>query len=827
MGQHCFAVAIMLVFSATSPGGELVGRDKVFIRFINVRPDDSKIFVRVNIVPNDEEPFDWKGKTVYVARDGEHAEPNIPLEQWLGPGERSPWVDVGRYMTKRGARSSERYLSPVLCGAMTSPPADGLHLLAEVAHGPGTGIVRRIEVDKPEIKYGGEREYPWRLGFGTWNLQPPFLPTLGLLIPTHEDQPQRIYTLEEALDWQLDVIRAFPHFGRLPARIVFRTSGRPEILRALGYTGYPPDTFEGNLGDEIQLSIALPQEEQDQRFRAHLKSRGLNPLDMIDDKSVERARTMTEDEQWDLVRLLPPLRDNPLHFYESANFRYRLWHEELAKQRQAIEDRHPGKRVLAGANFTPAGSGWPDVRHWIAPFRSGALTLCWTEDWWWFVADPTPQAYGFLLDALRLAGSYHGAPIQFYVMPFQGQTPDHFRRMNTLALAHGVKILNHFHTEDQVLTTWDYIDMMDSPPMYQAIYDVIREAGAVESRLHLAMPQRAEVAIMLSRAADTWDTEDIGGAGDLTKAKYNVNNYERKALWLALRQAQVPVDLITDEDIAEGKLAPYRVVYIVGAEMLAKAAEPLKKWVYSGGTVYAAAGCALLDEYHRPQAALHEMYGITGHTLTRRERQIDPKVWLPKTPVLDRLNVKDPSFNGLGVEAVCYREVFQPVSYSSVAGTYQNDGQVGMVINRYGQGEAMCVGALAGLAFLRPAMVLPPQVLPTDFPDAIRDFVTLPVRRSGITPPVTASDSLVETQYMTGPEGAIVLLINWRQQPVEDLIVRFPGVPRLQSVRSLRNAGFFQGHLTDQVSASLEVESVDGASQVRLRLDMTDYLIID
>ena len=147
------------------------------------------------------------------------------------------------------------------------------------------------------------------------------------------------------------------------------------------------------------------------------------------------------------------------------------------------------------------------------------------------------------------------------------------------------------------------MDWTLSANMFPAIHDVIRDAGAVEQRLYPAMPKPADVAILLSRAADTWDTEDLGGAGHLYGAKYNVNNDERKALWLALRHAQYPVDLITDEDVAEAReqaQARTRLLYIVGSEMLAAAAEPLKQWVRDGGVVYATGGAGLLDEYHQP-----------------------------------------------------------------------------------------------------------------------------------------------------------------------------------------------------------------------------------
>ena len=102
--------------------------------------------------------------------------------------------------------------------------------------------------------------------------------------------------------------------------------------------------------------------------------------------------------------------------------------------------------------------------------------------------------------------------------------------------------------------------------MFQAISDMIRDAGAVEHRLYPAQPRKAKVVVMLSRAADTWDSEDKGGLGG-TGGKHNANNEERKALWMALRHAHVPVDMITDEDVAQGRLRDYRVLYLVGSEI--------------------------------------------------------------------------------------------------------------------------------------------------------------------------------------------------------------------------------------------------------------------
>jgi len=824
--RSAVAAGLLSLLLVGTGDAELVGPGKIFIRFTNLREDDAEILVRVHVVPNSNKPFGWDGWTVYVGQDqGERSELD---GRWLGAGQRSGWVDIGRGMNLRGTRSPDTYLAPVLCGVQTSGNRPGLHLLAEVAGHPGQRIIRRLEVHKEQLAPSNERSYPWVLGYGVWNARGPFLPSLGLLVPSRPELGSRVYTLAEALEWQLDFIEEFPKFGRRPSRFVFTSRGRPEILDALGYNGYPAETVEGNFGDEIWLSLRMPAEQQNRRFREYLEARGFDPLDFIAADELEKARSLSRAEQWDLVKIVPALPDKPKHFYESANYRYRLWYEELAERTKALQAKHPDKRVLTGANFSPHMNVWPDVRQWIGPFRAGAMTMSWTEDWWWQIPEISPQGYGFLLDALRLAGSYHGAPIQFYVMPFAGSSPDNFRRLNALALAHNVKIVNHFHTESQVLTTWDYVSITDSPRTYQAIHDVIREAGAVEERLYPAQPRRADVAIMLSRASDTWDTADIGGGGHLYDAKFNVNNEERKSIWLALRHGQYPVDLITDEDVADGRLGAYKVLYVVGSEMLRAAAGPLKKWVADGGTVYATAGGGLLDEYHRAVEELYEVYGIKGHELVRYRRHVRPRHTLKGLAARDTLVVKqiEGLEPGMKLPAYLYRETVDSGPRARVAGIYSSDGSAGLVVNRFGRGKAIYCGALAGIAYVQPASASP-QTLPVEFDQDVRKFLLLPAVSADAARPVWTSDPLVESQYFTGPRGDVVVLINWRERVVEALVVRFAATAGLERVQSLRAAGYFKGHLHEQDRGKLDIIRRDDTAEVRLDVGICDYLLVN
>jgi hypothetical protein len=831
-GKRPACVARILLISTLAASEtqavELVGRGKIFMRFANTRPDSAGILVRVNVVPNHEEPFGWNGKTVYVGLDGES---ETPKQRYLLPRQSSPWIDVGQYMNREGARSWEAtYLSPVICGVLTEPKSKGLYVLAEVAQGPGTQVMRRLEIAHPDLPAESEkRDYPWVLGYSAWNGTGPFVPSVGLLIPSRPDISPRVYTFEEGLNWQLDFIAEFPQWGRRPDQIVFTAYGRPQILEALGYNGYPAGTAVADLGDEISIRISLSGSEQNRRFRQAMQAKGISPLDLINGKEIEKAKTLPPEKQWEMVSLVPPLPERPVQYYESAIFRYQLWYKELAAKKDDGVERHPGKRVLAGANFSPHMNVWPDVRQWVGPFKAGAMNMCWTEDWWWQVPELSPQVYGFLLDAFRLAQSYHGAAIQFYIMPFRGNSVDNFRRMHGLALAHGARVLNHFHVQDQELITWDYVDLSESPRTFEAIHDVMRKVGAVEHRLYPAVPRKAQAAIMLSWAADTWDTEDLGGAGHLYSAQYNVNNDERKSLWTALRHAQYPVDLITDEDIAEGRLQDYRVLYVVGAEMLGAATEPLRNWVRQGGIVYATGGGGLLDEYHRPNASLLEMYGIKGHELARKIRHIEPRNTLPQSQPLDtvRFEAAAGGPSAMDLPALLYRETVVPAEGARVIGRYQSDHSAAAVLSDYGRGKAFYMGALAGVAYVAPAMPPSSDVLPTGFPEDRRQLITAPLRWARIASPVTSSDPLVEAQYMDGPNGAIVVLINWREKPLDDLTVSFPGTPQIRSVRSLQAAGYFRGHLHEQQGGSLAIETTRGTSQVRTRLEVIDFLLVN
>lgn len=849
---------------AADPSYDTVGPGVWLLRLTNPPGSGHALCVRVYFNPNHDP---WHGSVWHVGKAGKVDGARPPdRAQWLAPGESTGWLDIGPDMCRRPTfGGSPLYLSPVFLGAHTDPDRpDRLRLTAELATGTPPRIVRRLTVDEPN---------PPLIGYSTWLGAGPKLPTLGLLIPVDPQKSTRIWTLEEAAEQQLRWAQAR---GPLPARprqmifwshfsgITYQHPSRlsrlnTQIAQALGYNnlvsyaadaedlaamraqgiepqraygvhGAPgPDAVQSlrdkglwpyirqsNFGDEIDIKLSMPEDEQDRRFRAELQGRDFDPLDFVRPADEAAAKAVPADRQWQYVRLQGPLPvEKPQLLYEAAVFRYRLWTEELAAQTKAVAETCP-PGTWTGANFSPHMSNWPDVRKWINPFRDGGMTMPWSEDWWWQLPEAGPQPIGFLLDALRLAASYHDLPIQFYCISDVGETPEHFVRMNFLAAAHGAKVLNHFAVYNQAFGTCDYVDFSASERMYPAIHRVIGDLAQVDERLFTARLRRAPAAILLSKANDVWDNEDLLSAEDQRKtnslyyANYNADNHERKALWLALRHAQLPVDLITDDDLIDGRLAPYRVLYLVGAEIQAAAVPPLTRWVEKGGILFACGGAGLLDEYRRPLPAMRSLLGIESADLARPTRHLQPRQ-LPDLAPLGTVNVSLPGLPSVTFPALAYRQVFTPAD-AQVIGRYA-DGTAAALHRQVGRGQVITIGSMPGLAYLRPAMSDPGD-LPTHYPADLRAFLAAPYTLAGVGPYVQTTEPLVEATLMTGPKGSLVPLINFTPTPLRQLRVTFPGLARFTTCRSLRHG-------------PLKLHGNGKDRYVELPLDLADILVVD
>ena len=155
-----------------------------------------------------------------------------------------------------------------------------------------------------------------------------------------------------------------------------------------------------------------------------------------------------------------------------------------------------------------------------------------------------------------------------------------------------MKIFNSF-VYGPVWATHEGAVVQKYPQVWRDNAAAVREIGAVEDLLLPAQPRPAQVALLYSSSSDIWQLNNNLASG-----------FDRMHTWLALAHAQIPVDVVPENEVAEGRLASYKVCYLSDPNLTRAAATKLAAWVKSGGTLILAAGAAERDEYNRPLTTL-------------------------------------------------------------------------------------------------------------------------------------------------------------------------------------------------------------------------------
>ena len=123
------------------------------------------------------------------------------------------------------------------------------------------------------------------------------------------------------------------------------------------------------------------------------------------------------------------------------------------------------------------------------------------------------------------------------------------------------------------------------------MYEDIVLAGSAQHNL-------AKVAILYSESADIW-LSPVGTPGAA-----------KRSLYLALRHAQIPVDVVNEEDCSRGSLNHYSMLFIVTPQVSEEAVTAIGAWVATGGHAYITAGGAQLNEANQTNAAMAKLSGI-------------------------------------------------------------------------------------------------------------------------------------------------------------------------------------------------------------------------
>lgn len=747
----------------------------------------------------------------------------ITKEHKLQPGDRSGWIPVGQ-MLDAMFDSNWRVTVP-----------EKLRVEAEIAVPDGKGglkIVRRATIN-------GTETFAMSGCVAPNPMVRKKLEGIGF--------PPRIWTVNEALVDLRDRVKRFPKKGKRAKRLLIYN------IMGWGGRGNPVcDEISRLLGDNTYLDpkpiakSGLFCHWRDMRVESIAKAAGqgkfkdLHIVSYGDETHIYPAKPKDEEfAAWlkrKKVKWRGPVkyttnRADPLFYYSQ------ICGKEISVVRFAAATREFGKMgIRTGANYSPHGNYLVSDIDYVRPFKMRAMNLPWSEDYVWQVPEFSIQVMGYLTSAFRAGAKYNNDPIHMYVMPHSpGNTPRDFRLSFYTALAHGAKQINYFCASPDVVTKSENHIAVDDTPMWQAVHDCTHDAGTLEDYVMDGKVRPAKVGLLLSSV-----DELIGGMNNQNLA---VHNNERKALYYALRHAQVPVDFLTEDDVIDGLAKDYALIYVTQRWLHSNAVKALRQWATKGGTVVAMAGGGFLNEFGQPNPEANTLYGVKSQSLTD-----DPNLdkWAPRK---DPANPKSDRFTFLTKQDLPLYEPFDQATWGEgaakvnaglmiwkqslvpadgkVVGTFAN-GKPAAIEKQHGKGKAVLFGFLPGQAYLKSGLLIRPadrgavdesftHFLPTDMDKKLRAALVDAFLPTDFVRPVICSEDLVETTCIdtAKPKKRLAVpLMNYTGKPIAELTVLLNGLKKARQVSSVERG-------------KLKYTKQDGNIVVTLPLGITDMLLID
>lgn len=574
-----------------------------------------------------------------------------------------------------------------------------------------------------------------------------------------------------------------------------------------------------SFGDEIHLgTIKWDDPKNQEKFVAWIKKKGLTKKDLgVNPAAAKLADRATKARIGWYATM----------FNEEEQFaRFRAM--------TAATKREIGPQVETGANYSPhlPPQYYGPIYQWIDIFKHNGMTMYWAEDYVFSVAQP-PQFISWMFATVRCATKYNNQKVHFYIMPHApGQIPANLRRGMVFAVGAGANSIDNFwvapaenFTENFV--AWDYKDM------FQTLHESIYDSAEAEPYQVGGTFRPARVAILISKATDY---NERRAALDINQDKFikmcsntkskakgktgwdqvTIGRVDQQLLYLALKHDQRAVDLITEEDILEGRMKTYDVLYTAGQWIDHGVPSVLEKWIKRGGVLYSCAGLGIRNEFDEKDSAMARLLGLKSSSLKQTSLTIRPFLELPLTEPIDTITLGDKK-----IGAIAIRQELVPAD-ATVIGTWSN-GKPAVTMRKIGKGKAFAVGTAAGHSYLKTGVRKTPWARggrkmvynPTGFDAGATELALLGVNAKELSRDVMCSNQYVETLVIDNKNGTLLTLVNWDNNPVEDMEVTLSLPFKPKSIRSVQQQKNLKGWTY-----------ADGKLTLKTDLQWADYLLL-
>lgn len=430
------------------------------------------------------------------------------------------------------------------------------------------------------------------------------------------------------------------------------------------------------IGDEIgtltDAAVINADPARRERFHAYLKAQAkFDGMDIPEFLGVEDLSA---------IDCLGQLSANPGRYERRLYYHsHRFGHIETSGEYRTITDsftkNFPNVRVYNNYSPHPPFLTGATMNHsdWFVLPRNKAQTLGWAEDWatgggWGLnTSYQCTSFYGALVDC---SARKHGYPSGFYVGTNCGGSAEKIFGL----VAQGATWLH--------LYDWGPIDSWaegsnawsEHQGEYYSVMCAAYALGPADEIIGLGKREPRRTAILYNRSHEIMNE----GAGRL--------NHDWMWTFIALKSAQIPVEVIIEEDLNAEDLKRYDCLFLGGFNLSKPHMAEVKRWVNSGGLLIGTGGAAMFDNYGDALPEALEVFGA-------KQRQSGVK----EKSSVEKVTFSAGIFPTTEFKPAGLPFLLEPTTGKSVAS--YGGGECAAVVNSVGKGQAILLGFHPGHSF--------------------------------------------------------------------------------------------------------------------------------
>ncbi len=351
----------------------------------------------------------------------------------------------------------------------------------------------------------------------------------------------------------------------------------------------------------------------------------------------------------------------------------------------------------------------------------------------------------------------------------------------------------------------------DSEKALKETADITRKIKKFEDNIYSSKPRNAKIAQL------------IAFTSDLMQVKGLYFCQERQNVYALLKHCYHDVDIVSEQDITEENiLKDYRVLIITDPNIKRDVQEKIVDWVFHGGKLISIAGAGNWDEFNQPCDILNKVFGI------RQSKLIFQDDWLKWSAAFYSTAVSKFAYRQMG-NIILQDETTKDETKIAVWGlkidclpvtcrilTRYEDGKPAIFYNKYGKGETVLIGALAGESYVREhwKQELKVEQQKLEEGEKERYLINKILDKLKIEKTMTLSTPGIYTKIMDFPEGILIFLNNASGKPVERLIVNVKCDEKIEKIDSLNSDSL--DYLKNDNIISIEIPILEDVDIIRI-----------